>query len=336
MNQPKIKSFFEKPEGTTGLVFIAAAIVATFTLGWYFLPFIITVLQNLIYASVLGGVLFAGTALLMNDSFRFLMSSMFKSTMRWLTGFWIAVDPIGILKNYLQDMKDRLTKIEEHLRQLYGQTTGLRRKIEERTHNIDEYMKFAKAAQDRGQVDMLQLQTSKAAREKHFVEKLSVTLSKMEDIQKILVKMKKNLEFLYEDTSHEVEIQEEEYKAIKSAFKAMKGAQALIEGDKAKEIFEQTLEYIAQDIGMKLGEMDRFMEASQGFMDGMDLQNAVFNEEGLKMLEQWESTGSTLLAYDKNRKVRIDTSTGDIREEDEPNPTTEAPRASSFSSIFSK
>jgi hypothetical protein len=41
--------------------------------------------------------------------------------------------------------------------------------------------------------------------------------------------------------------------------------------------------------------MERFMEVSQSFMQSIDLQNGVFEEEGLKMLEKWENESVSLL-----------------------------------------
>lgn len=309
MNQPqqKIKSFFERPEGNTGLLFMALGIIAFFVLGYYFLPAIIVVLTNTLYAIGLGVALFCVVGLLLNDKFRFLCWSMFKSVMRWITGWFIAVDPIGILKNYIEDMKDRIRQFEENVAKLTGQISIMRRNIEDKKRNIERYMRLAKAAQDKGQGEMVQLQTRKAGREKNFIEKLIIILRKMETLKEILSKMKKNIEFLREDTEHEVEVKEAEYNSTRAAYKAMKGAQALIMGDKAKELFEQTMEYIAQDVGEKLGEMDRFMEVSEDFMNNMDLENAVFNEEGLEMLMKWEE-GSLMLDYDKKRseKVRVE------------------------------
>jgi hypothetical protein len=45
------------------------------------------------------------------------------------------------------------------------------------------------------------------------------------------------------------------------------------------------LEAMAEDVGQKVGEMERFMDVSRNFMDSIDLQNGVFEEEGLAMLE---------------------------------------------------
>lgn len=55
------------------------------------------------------------------------------------------------------------------------------------------------------------------------------------------------------------------------------------------------LEAIADDVSKKVGEMERFMDLSSNFMDSIDLNNGIFEEEGLKMLEKWEREGASLL-----------------------------------------
>ncbi len=43
------------------------------------------------------------------------------------------------------------------------------------------------------------------------------------------------------------------------------------------------------------------MDLSGNFMNSIDLQNGIFEEEGLKMLEKWEKEGiSKILGDDKN------------------------------------
>ena len=60
-------------------------------------------------------------------------------------------------------------------------------------------------------------------------------------------------------------------------------------------MFDMALENIADDVANKVGEMERFMEMSANFMDSVDLQNGIFEEEGLKMLEKWENESTLML-----------------------------------------
>jgi hypothetical protein len=76
----------------------------------------------------------------------------------------------------------------------------------------------------------------------------------------------------------------------------MKSAMSIIKGDSDKRaMFDQALEAVADDVANKVGEMEQFMSISENFMQSIDLQNGVFEEEGLKMLEKWEEEGVSLL-----------------------------------------
>ena len=89
-----------------------------------------------------------------------------------------------------------------------------------------------------------------------------------------------------EDISDQVELKEQERKAIHASNSAMRSAMSIIQGDKDKRaMFDMALEAIADDVSQKVGEMERFMDMSANFMNSVDLQNGVFEEEGLKMLE---------------------------------------------------
>ena len=118
----------------------------------------------------------------------------------------------------------------------------------------------------------------------------------MEVLYRVLAKMYENSEILVEDVQDQVMVKEQERKAILASNSAMKSAMSVIKGDPDKKaMFDAALESIADDVSQKVGEMERFMEVSQGFMQSIDLQNGVFEEEGLKMLEKWENESVSLL-----------------------------------------
>ena len=293
----KVKSFFDRPEGTTGMIFIAIAVLAFLVAGNTIMPWVITALQNTLHAAILGGVLLGGVALAMNKKFRFLCASMFKSAMRAITGIFITIDPIGILKNYIEEMVEKLRDIDANIAKLNGQKQRLASTIAEEEENAQKSARMASAAKKQGKMQNVAQNMRKAARSKDFVIKLRTTHEKMEFLSRILMKMRGSVNFLLEDTKDEVRMKELEYKSIKAAHKAMKGAEALIQGDEAKQLFEQTCEHIAEDIANKLGEMETFMELSEDFMTNVDLQNGVWDEKGL------ETVSYTHLTLPTNREV---------------------------------
>ena len=106
--------------------------------------------------------------------------------------------------------------------------------------------------------------------------------------------MYENSEILKEDVADQVEIKEQEMKAMRASHSAMSSAMNVIKGNSDKrQMFEMALEAVAEDVSAKVGEMERFMEMSDSFMASIDLQNGIFEEEGLKMLEQWEKDQGT-------------------------------------------
>jgi hypothetical protein len=118
----------------------------------------------------------------------------------------------------------------------------------------------------------------------------------MEVMYRILNKMHDNSEVLLEDTKDQVKLKEQERKVIRTSHSAMKSAMSVISGDPDKRaMFDMAMEAVAEDVASKVGEMERFMEMSANFMDSVDLQNGVFEEEGMRMLEEWEKNSTLLL-----------------------------------------
>ena len=65
-------------------------------------------------------------------------------------------------------------------------------------------------------------------------------------------------------------------------------------------MYDMATELIVEDVHNKIGEMERFIEVSGSFIDNIDLQNGIFEQEGLEILEKMEKEGmSFLLDNDK-------------------------------------
>lgn len=146
------------------------------------------------------------------------------------------------------------------------------------------------------------LKSRKAGRLKESNMKLEDLYQKMEVLYRVLRKMYENSEIMLEDIQDQVMVKDQERQAIRASHSAMKSAMSIISGNADKRaVFDQALEAIADDVSSKVGEMERFMEMSENFMQSVDLQNGVFEEEGLRMLEKWEKEGvSLILGEEKN------------------------------------
>lgn len=300
----KPKSFWKRPEGITGVIFILAAVAGVV----YLAPTLIALASNVLYLSLILLVLGAIIYMVLDPRMRNLVWYMYKSVMRWITGIFITIDPIGILKNYVGDLEDSLGKMSKQIGNLRGQMRKIKTLMEENDREINQNLLIAKKAQEQGNEKHMLLSSRKAARLKESNEKYTELHNKMTILYRVLDKMYKNSEILLEDTKDQVKLKEQERKAIRASHSAMKNAMDIISGSGSKrEMFDAALESIADDLANKVGEMERFMEMSSSFMDSVDLQSGVFEEEGLKMLEKWEKESTLMLLGDGKRNTSSDT-----------------------------
>ncbi len=296
MSQYKPKSFWKRPEGITGGIVLAALVLG----GGYLiatsitaiLGFLATTMGLVIGLSVLGLIIFMA----LDGKTRALFSYMYKSVMRWITGLFIKLDPIAILKSYVEDLKSNLRKMNRQISKLRGQMHKLKEMIINNKKEINANLSQASKARDSNIKAQVILKSRKAGRLKESNVKLEDLYKKMEVLYRVLSKMHENSAILVEDVQDQVTIKDQERKALMAGHSAMKSAMSVIKGNPDKRaMFDAALEVVADDVNQKVGEMERFMEMSENFMQSVDLQNGVFEEEGLKMLEKWEAESDSLL-----------------------------------------
>ena len=290
------KSFWKRPEGVTGLLFLVAllggGLYAASAFWGVIGPFLSTTVGIVLSLAVLGTILFA----LIDPRTRALLGYLYKSGMRSLTGLFVNIDPIGILKSYVEELEKNLRTMREQIGKLRGQQRHLQTLIATNETEIKKQLQLAKLAKERGKNQPMILSSRRAARLRESNQKYEVLLSKIGVLNRVLNRMHDNSEVLLEDTRDQVQLRIEERKAIRASHGAMKSAMSVINGNPdQRALFDAAMEGIAEDVANKVGEMERMMELSSEFMSSVDLQNGVFADEGLRMLEEWERKSDLML-----------------------------------------
>lgn len=325
------KGFFSRPEGVTGAIFLAALVGGLGYLAYAFGAQIISALGAVLAGTL--GIILVGLVLYMafDPKVRNLIWYGYKSVMRSITGMFVNLDPIGILKSYVEDMADNLQKLRKQIGALKGQMRSLSNLMEKNNQEIQQNMKIAQAARDKGKEQQMLLSSRKAARLKDSNEKYQKLHQKMQIMYRILNKMHQNSEILLEDTKDQVKLKEQERKAIRASHGAMKSAMSVISGDPDKRaMFDMAMEAVADDVANKVGEMERFMEMSANVMDRIDIQNGMFEEEGMAMLEKWEKESTLMLLNDGNTSM----DTFDLDSLPQAEPEKRSSGSSSYDNMF--
>jgi hypothetical protein len=322
MQEFKPKTFWQRPEGITGMIFVAALIIGGGFLLYTLMPILIGLVSNTLYLAGMLLVLGAVVYMVLDPKMRNLIGYMYKSVMRWITGIFVQIDPIGILKSYVEDLENNLRQMNKQIAQLRGQMHKLQEIIFNNRKEIQSNLELASKAKDTDKQAIMILKSRKAGRLQESNLRLEDLYKKMEILYRVLGKMYQNSEILAEDVKDQVMVKEQERKAIRASHSAMRSAMNIISGNKDQRyMFDMALEAIADDVSQKVGEMERFMEMSSTFMESVDLQNGVFEEEGLKMLEKWEKEGvSLLLGGEKQRLIKQAESDEDVLDLDAPIP----------------
>ncbi len=303
----KPKTFWQKPEGVTGLIFMAGIILGGGYLFMKALPTLIALAANTLYLALLLVALAAVIYMVLDPRMRNLVWFAYKSVMRSITGMFVQIDPIGILKSYVESLQDNLGKMSKQIGVLKGQKRQLTQLMESNSKEIESNMKLADQAKKQGKDAEIVLFTRKAARLQESNEKYDVLAKKIDVLERILNKMYENSGMLVEDMKDQVKVKEQERAVIRTSHSAMRSAMSVLSGDPDKRaMFEMAMESINNDVASKVGEMERFMDMSNNVMSSIDLQNGVFEEEGMKMLEEWEQK-STLMFLDEGKKSGGDT-----------------------------
>ena len=281
-----IKSFWARPEGKTGM--IALAILAgALVYGWgMIVPFIVSMLADTLHMVFLALMLAAVLFVLFSSRTHLL----FRLIMRWFTSLIINIDPIGILKDHLSQMRKRRDVMNQQISNVIDKNHAM---ANENMRLAAHAKKVATSTADQNEQLRMALQMKAKANQAGRLEKSNLSyqqlLSKLQNIYDLLSKWAVHIDFYIEDTDNEVKQSEIEYKTINSAYRAYRTALAVIKGNgDERELYNATMEHLAEEAGRKLGEMEDFQRLAQNFMDTIDLENGAVETEALQKLDAYE------------------------------------------------
>jgi hypothetical protein len=328
-----IKSFWEKPEGKIGMVFTAIFLAGGALIVWSkLLPWLISLAANSLFLAliliVLGIVVFPFT----QRDFRLKLTVGYKLFLKRLASFIIKTDPIGILKYTIAKGEDRLEMFEEQRSKLKQVLSNLKRKINEYSSQAKESMLAAKAAEKQQIKSQVYLNANQAGRLQGAATELSQVSTRLDALYSVITKISENAKVLLLDRKQEVSLMEDKWIAIRAAYSAMQSAMKALNGDKdERALFEEAADYVNNDLGMKIGEIEYMLEASETIMDSIDVRNGMFQEKGMKMLEEFEKKADSWLLVDNDNspKLQMSQTTGQVV-------SNNVERPNQFSDLFSK
>lgn len=296
-----LKNFWQRPEGTVGKVVLLLGGLAAAYGFVQILPFLIAAATNTLRLAILIGAILVVVFIVSDRRVWTLGKLIFQSTMRFLTGLFIELDPIGILKNYIAEMKKNLAIMDEQLGNLNGSIRTLQNQIDTNQKEAEHSLALANQADKKmaggglSSLDQQQFVSAKVTNQRHAASLINInkSLTDLRDKLKILydqlVRWRATAEFQVTDKENRVSEEEMRRKALKKAYSVFQAAKKIFRGDPvANQIYDQTLEYLADDAGQMLGEMEDFNRLANKLMTNMDLETGAINDEAVKQLTEFQ------------------------------------------------
>ncbi len=285
------KSFWKRPEGPFGMVVLVALIVGAAVGIYVILPFLITLLTNTLYAAALTAVLIAVLWLAFNPTFRTAVRNLFQSTVRWFASWVVETDPIGILRNNLDDMKKEKANLDQTLQRFAGSDERLQRSIAAKNdeiatlgHKATKAEQMAAAATDPMERERLMLERQT------FLEKAGMLMQGVKQLQALQEQTSKMLSTFQhwsqiadskiQRTENKVSFLAEQRKMILDAKATLGVGQSLLRGNPEQlKMVDMALDYLEEDTSRTLGEIREFSRYTDKLLTDDQIESGAMADE---------------------------------------------------------
>jgi hypothetical protein len=270
------------------------------------LPTLITFAENMLLLAGLCLALAVVFYVALDRKIRALLSYLYQAFFRLLTGFFIELDPIGILRHHISELTGKLQVMRSQLSELNGQIRGVERSIAENTRLSQNSLALAQVGRnDPEHEGASRLQARHAVKLEESNTRLGAMQTQMQTLFRMLKKLSDTSELVLQDMQSTVDIKTRERSSMKAAYSAYRGALAILQGEsEARDTYDRTMEFLNDDYARKLGEIEMFMDFSEGVIKAADLENLAYDARASERLDEWERRLVGSLLGSSERRAR--------------------------------
>jgi hypothetical protein len=227
-------------------------------------------LTDTIHAVALGAVLVAILWLVFNPTFRTALSNLFQNGVRFFASWVVETDPIGILRNNLDDMKKAKYNLDQTLQRFAGSDERLQRSIAAKNDEIATLGRKAAKAQQMAAAASDPMEKERLSLERQtFLEQAGMLMQGVKQLQALEDQTSKMLKTFQhwsqiadskiQRTENKVNFLAEQRKMILDAKATLGMGQQLLRGNPEQlKMVDMALDYLEDDTARTLGEIREF------------------------------------------------------------------------------
>ena len=306
----KIKELYKRPGGMfakiTGILVIAAI-----GFGLYkALPFLVAAASNfLILLLELIGIA-ALLFLITNKEFRRGLQLVWLQMMRKFYGAIVNIDPIAILQNGINEMKQKLKTIKESVTKLESLLVGMKKKLSEYEKEF-EHATAEKRTLERNNASgsrtvgsktemlkyrsALQLVNNNIARGDQQIRAQKQRIATSERYLDVMKQLEIAADFKVRDAERELQYRKEEYEQAKAQTKAIRSVTSIFDGGLTRTMEEElAMNNVEDTINESIAEMNRMLDGSNEILANFEINNSINAEKADAILEMFEQNGFSI------------------------------------------
>mgnify|MGYP000562025729 CR=1 FL=1 len=282
----KIKSYWNRPGGKIGTIIGLGVLGA---IGYFVIPILTTIVWNTINFGIACAVAFILYMILSNRKLWMSLFYLYEILLKKLVGIVIELDPFIIAEDYIQDIEKERENLYNKSVEVDGQKEGIDSKIKEKEKEKRKQLDIAAAAKANNMGMELAAATRQVSRLDVYVQQLTPIRDNLQKIGDYLTQVHKNSKFMLDDMKNDLDLKKDLYHSVTKGNNALKSAMSIFNGDVEKRLMvEQSMDFLKDDIAGKLASMKKAISYSSDFMRSIDLENASYQVEGLRMLEEYK------------------------------------------------
>jgi hypothetical protein len=304
---PSLRGKLIGTEKTTGAV-VGLGIIGAIGFGAYLaLPFIATMMTSLftICASALGVTLIAFIAL--NKGTRSNFTLGYAVLTRKIHSMIVQRAPYDIVNYIIGCMQQRVADGKERLAHLRAANNRISTQIGKNDDTIEQRVGMAKAAEKLGQTPRRDAQLRMLGAVDAANKRLKAQLEMQKKLTDMLQSGIENAQLKVEEQQEAVKLAIETNSALTEGKEAAADVLAAINGDPEKKaLFDESMEAIAQDSALKLGQVDQMMIDLNPIMNDIELGKIVDAEHGQRVLASFSDTIGQIAQAPAKKVVAIE------------------------------
>lgn len=282
------RTFWQRPEGKVGGGIMAGIGVALAYAFMKALPTLIQLAENTLYLAGLVGMLaLIYCVVFVWDRPRTLLFYGLQMISRWITGNFVELDPVAILKSFVRQMEKRREVIRDRLGRIVGVRRMVEAKIAKSEKERQDALRLAKAAQGTGDEDGLNAHAEIAARRARDIEEYRSMQEQMTNIEKLLQRVLRRADYHIQTAEDEANQLADKHTLTREVASATAAAQGIFGDTDLAEVRDMAAERIRDDYEKRLGELQTLIDLTD-FDHAVDLSQMAFRQEGLAQLAEAE------------------------------------------------